>query len=485
MKELTLHTSKEEIFGCPDALVEPQAFFESRFCRTQSYDLLQDSGNFLLLIGEKGTGKSALLRMAALKDEASKENIVIRVHRPQITETATLNQKIDEWKAFLSQEIVNALQDATVKRWLSSKMQDVLSILAKSVGEIAKTKYGFRYDEVFRQIAELTSDRYQIRIYIDDLDAGYQPTPEKNGSISALFTAIREMQWKLENLACRIALRYDVYHNVMCEDESADKIGGSQIFLKVTNHEIMTMLTTRVMRYLDPDHVKHDYSVMHQSRMMQEMARLFDLSFPDERRQEEKPMYRVLMTYIRRRPRDAIKLCGMAWDHAKGRGATKITAADIRAVLHAYSQYCRENIISEYKKEFRDREDDIHALFGALKPTEREWRQGKSFLFTRADLIKKVRNGLQGTQIFFANGKAKPAKESKLAAFLYRANVVVARREEPDGSIRRVYYMEEPDLLSDGADHGFQFEVHPSYRASIYPEKDTGKTIELESDGEK
>lgn len=67
--KVTLETTKTEIFGYLDALDENDEVFESYFLETNIYRKVKGKERFLMVVGEKGTGKSALLRMCMISNE--------------------------------------------------------------------------------------------------------------------------------------------------------------------------------------------------------------------------------------------------------------------------------------------------------------------------------------------------------------------------------------------------------------------------------
>ena len=480
MRELTVNTEHTELFGNLAADDEVSSFFRNCFYATKTFEKLKRKKRLMILVGEKGTGKTALFRMAAMENDASADTFAVEAQYLEIDEKLGISQKIQCWKDYLGKKIAEKLQgEAASDRKRSGKIKKGLALLERTFGNAVKEKCGFDYMQLKTDILSLLSEGCKIRLYIDNLDVGYRSTHEKNETIIALFTAVREMLRDMENLSCRIALRTDVYDNVRREDESSDKIKDAKMNLVVTNHEIITMLTKRVMCYLDSEHVKKDYSVMHQSLMLEEMASVFDTTFHGRGKWDGKPMYNVLMSFVRRRPRDIISLCGLAWDHAVDRGATKISTEDIEAVIDAYSKECRSDILAEYGQEFQNT-DALNHLLGALRPSSKEQKKEKMFVYTRDELIKKIDNILGHENFYFSDGRR--ATSFDIAAFLYRANVVVARKDAPDGSnIERIYYMEKPDLIAGGTDCGYQFEIHPAYRGAIASGINVMNTIDAET----
>ena len=62
-------------------------------------------------------------------------------------------------------------------------------------------------------------------------------------------------------------------------------------------------------------------------------------------------MYRVLMSLIRKRPRDLVKLCTLAARHAEERNGNCIMTEDIRAIFEEYSLGRIQDTENEYRSE--------------------------------------------------------------------------------------------------------------------------------------
>ncbi|WP_370646192.1 hypothetical protein [Sporolactobacillus sp. STSJ-5] len=86
-------------------------------------------------------------------------------------------------------------------------------------------------------------------IYLDDLDRGWKNSKSDVENLSAMFNAIRDLSRGTTNLYFRVALRSDVYYAIRTSDETTDKIDGSVIWQRWSNHEILVMLIKRIESY--------------------------------------------------------------------------------------------------------------------------------------------------------------------------------------------------------------------------------------------
>lgn len=469
MNILDIGTDKRDIFGTLDALDENDVIFKSYFLETNIFKKIAGKSRFFILVGEKGTGKSALLKRCMIADK-EKGLLVIKISRPQVNESANINDMINKWKDILANEIFKSLDsnEKTITESVST-LGAIKNSLETVFTEYVKAKYDINYVNVKQQVLSIfNSTDCDIKVYIDDLDVGYKGTQTQNESIIALFTAIRELIRDNASLKFRVTLRTDVYDNIRRLDESADKIQDAKLELKISNHEILAMLTKRVLTLLGKQHDnKEDYKNYSQAQMMSLMNDLFEERFYGRGIWENIATYRILMTMTRRRPRDLFVLCGLAWDSATNAGRTKITSSDLSDNFIRYSNERLSDEIAEYRHEFKNN-DDFKELVLSLKPSRNQRRNHKEkyslYLYDKYSLLKKIDTIIERRNFYFFDGKK--AGSLDLAKFLYKANIIIGRKDTDTG-IKRAYYMEQPDLISDNTDYGYKFEVHPAYRWAI------------------
>lgn len=194
---------------------------------------------------------------------------------------------------------------------------------------------------------------------------------------------------------------------------------------------------------------------------------------------ENAPMYRVLMTLIRRRPRDLVKLCTLAARHAHQRGKNKIYTQDFEAIFEEYSQGRAQDTFNEYRSEH----PQVQRLIEGMRPTVKEVKAGVGWIYSTDELLKKIGAICQQGAFVAANGTKASTRE--LAQFLYKINFLIARKDHgPDGVIERKYFEENRYLSSEFRDFGYSWEVHPAFRKHLQPESlfTLSKSVSLTAD---
>jgi hypothetical protein len=317
-----------------------------------------------------------------------------------------------------------------------------------------------------------------ITVYIDDLDRGWQGKIEGTRRISALLNAIRDISSDNPGIRFRVALRSDVYFLVRTSDESTDKIEGSVVWYTWTNHEILVLLIKRIETFFGRKINEESLLAQKQFKLSHYLDSIMEPRFSGKGHWENAPMYKVLMSLIRKRPRDLVKLSNLAAKHAYDNKSTKIRTVDLEAVFEDYSQGRIQDTINEYKSEL----PDIERLLMGMKPSARGIKTSLGFVFATDALYKKIKNILEQGEFKFANGKVATIKQ--LAQFMYKINFLTARKVLPHGKIDRKYFEENRYLSGEFADFGFDWEIHPAYRWALQPGKNVAiyKEIDISSD---
>jgi ABC-type ATPase involved in cell division len=74
MNNITKDTTRKELFGCLDASDEQESVLKNYFLETTAYKKVNSNENIYILVGEKGTGKSAIMKMCMINDKENNSN---------------------------------------------------------------------------------------------------------------------------------------------------------------------------------------------------------------------------------------------------------------------------------------------------------------------------------------------------------------------------------------------------------------------------
>jgi hypothetical protein len=436
---------------------------------SQAYERVTADLPLRILVGQKGIGKSALFAVAHSED-IKKGEIALNI-RPDDVSTITsdasdFNKKILEWKDGLFrivQRIVLerlGLTDAE-SHPMASRGGKFLSLLKESAKPYLSGKVDLAPAE--KAFAQQFLKANKITIYIDDLDRGWQGGKSDVLRLSALLSALRDLSSANDGLRFRVALRSDVYYAVRTSDESTDKLEGSVVWHSWTNHQILALLVKRILTYFEEPFDEAALIKTKQAKLAEHLHRVMVPTFRGQGKWSNVAIHRVLMTMVRQRPRDIVKLCTLAARRAAENQRSLISTEDFRAVFEDYSQGRIQDAINEHRSEL----PEIERLIMGMKPTRRAHVAADSYLLKTDKLLEKIRNTCSQGVFKWASGKDATPKE--LAAFLYKIDFLIARKDVVN-SIDRKYFEQSRYLSSAFADFGYDWEIHPAYRWALQPD---------------
>lgn len=469
----SLNFSEEQLqrlFGHEAAEDEDPARLREYYFKTNTFDEISADLPLRILVGHKGIGKSALFKVSMLEDQ--ERNVITVLIKPDdvaelATDTSDFLKTIREWKSGLSQIIARkVLTEAGVSG----------ETFQSSFLKYSGTLISF-LDETFRSVSNGTTthakktlvDQYlkrnRVSIYIDDLDRGWQGRRQDNVRISALLNAVRDLASESRGLNFRVSLRSDVYYLVRTSDESTDKIEGSVIWHSWNNHEIFVLLVKRIESFFGRQVDEGKLLQTDQPSLAKYLRSVMEERFQGQGLWDNAPMYRVLMSLIRKRPRDLVKLCTLAGRAARKEGSQIIGTKHFQSIFEEYSQGRLQDTVNEFRSEL----PYVEKLLLSMKPSKRERTGQAGYVYTTDALLKKINSIREQGQFKFANGEAADSK--RLAAFMYKINFLTARKEISGSSlVVRKYFEENRYLSSEFVDFGFDWEIHPAYRWALQPD---------------
>lgn len=474
----------QRIFGFEDAESEPIERLKEYYFKKDTFDRVVADLPLRILVGHKGTGKSALIKVA-IYEEKEKGNLPILIKPDDIAELGKSNEnfllRIRQWKygliKIIGSKVLNelGLYNDNIASRLTQFGIKIVSFVSESI-----TTLKDQVDLLPAQIKLVDNflKTKKIIVYIDDLDRGWEGKKDDIIRISALLNSIRDMANENPGLIFKVALRSDVYYLVRTSDESTDKIEGSVVWFKWTQHEILVMLIKRVLTYFGETADEKILMASPQHYLCYNLDHVFERTFSGRGKWSNVPMYKVIMSLIRKRPRDLVKLCSLAAQEAYSDNSSLIKTAHFETIFEQYSQGRIQDTINEYKTEL----PNIDKLLFGMKPVKKQMLTSDSYVYTTTELQSKINNIMQQSSFVFANGRSVTAKD--LATFLYKINFITARKVIDDGEIQRKYFQENRYLSSHFVDFGYDWEVHPAFRWALQPDNvlDIFNKLSLSSD---
>lgn len=461
----------EELFGTEAAEQEDPARLRKYFFKNKTYEDIRADLPLRILVAHKGIGKSAMFKVC-FSEDVEQRNLSLWVRPDDLVsfrfdDTTDLNLLIRNWKDGLLElilgKIVSLVGDApgsiNLQQFSASGnglIAFVLKYLKDRVGQISDPA-------ICATIAKFATNT-KIIVYIDDLDRGWEGKPIDIRRISALLNALRDLSTDSRGLYFRVALRADVYFLVRTSDESTDKIERAVVWYDWTNHEIFKILVKRVGTFFGRQITERQLAGMQQWQMAKVLDNIMEGRFAGRGHWDNAPMYKVLLSLVRKRPRDLIKLCSEAATNARRRDRDLLGTADFESSFESYSQGRLQDTVNEYRTEL----PAVERLLLGMKPARRERKASLGYQYDTAKLLEKI-SAIQEQGLFvFASGRTATARD--LAAFMYKINFLTARKELIDGEIDRKYFEENRYLSNQFVEFGYDWEIHPAYRWALQPD---------------
>jgi len=471
IKELDDETI-QELFGAEAAEDENLDRLKQYYFKSEIYKNITSDLPLRIVVGHKGIGKSALITIA-IHEDLEKGRVPVLIKPNDISalalDSTDFLKIINEWKVGLNEIIARkALQSLGV-----NDPPNITSLLKRYGGKLVNLvldtvrpmlekglNLSASEDLLFKNLFSSQS----INVYLDDLDRGWQGKREDITRISALLNAVRDINNENKNIRFKIALRSDVYFLVRTSDESTDKTEGAVVWYSWTNHEILALLVKRVETFFGRIANEATLIAKRQQQLARHLDPIMEHRFKGRGKWADVPMHQVLMSLIRKRPRDLVKLCTLAAKSAQKRKSTHIKTEDFQGIFEEYSQGRVQDTINEYRSEL----PAIERLIMGMKPAKKERQTAAGYVYSTDALIKKLAAISEQGKFTFQDKEIR--SERDLAHFLYKINFLTARKELQGGEILRKYFEENRYLSGKFVDFGFMWEIHPAYRWALQPD---------------
>lgn len=461
----------KKLFGTDTAEDEDPARLKEYFFKNKSYQNIRTTLPLRILVGHKGIGKSALLRMAHL--EAQEENVLSLWIQPndlilEKSNEKTFLEKIAGYKTLISKSIYKKSLDqlGLVDHGKTTvTIQNTAKQILSAITEKVATSAGVDSNEVISRLRDVYSKNSEIRVYIDDIDRGWKATSDDINNISALVNAARDLTNEDHRIKIRIGLRSDAYYLYRTSDESTDKVEGNVVRLTWTRHDVISVMALRVASYFGKSFDPLALEKMNQTDLAKEIHPVIEDRFSVGKGSwAGVPIHIVLLSLNRNRPRDLIKLLTSAARQAFIRGNKKIHSTDLESVFSDYSH----GRITDLSLEFKSEMPEIESLLYNMKPSgKNQYDKTKRWLYTNDELIKKIKSIRSNNNLSFTNRK--PVTDKSIAEFLYKIDFIIARDDLHTGDKRWTHFDQNRMLQSQFVDFGYKWEVHPAYRWALQP----------------
>jgi hypothetical protein len=360
-------TTIRKLFGTDTAEDEDSERLKAYFFRNKSYQNIRAGLPLRILVGHKGIGKSALLRMSHLEDRD--EGVLSLWIQPNDliihTRSNSFVERIDAYKKIITQAIYKKSVERLCLKGPAPlvSLQETGKQLIKALYDKVLSQAGADVDEETDRLRRMFSVGRIVRVYIDDIDRGWSASREDISNISALVNATRDLTNEDNSIQIRIGLRSDAYYLYRTSDESTDKIESNVVRLSWDRHDILVVMALRVANFFGKKIEAAQFETRGQQEIARELHPVIESRFTVGRGHwDGAPIHIVLLSLNRNRPRDLVKLLTEAAKEAYRNGNNIIKASDLEKVFSNYSHGRVTDLTLEFKSEMPDIEKLIYNM---------------------------------------------------------------------------------------------------------------------------
>lgn len=455
--------SDERIFGNDAGDDEDINVLNKYFLEQESFNRFYDPTiPFRIVTARKGTGKSALLRRCkTIAERTANKNITLSVKgadiRPNVSNASEAQNLIDAWKQRLctriNREIGSRIKfsasddsitlveaselDGFKERNVVSALADRFAMKINSVGtSLSLGKLAAANDPALLERYSKNND-HVFWLFVDDIDATFQNTPENKALLGAFFSACRDLIQRVTGLVIRCSVRTDVWALTHQSDESLDKCEQYLFNLRWDNTGVENILLNKVHSYFTSGYVNGvELKCIDIDEQKKEALRLvFPAKYPWGKNKSISPEHYISLM-SQGRPRWTSKLCRAAALRAHRNGRALISEEEMQREVNSYSSKRRQDLAGEHSHEYRD--------FNSLLQIFFRWNKK----FSTQELIKRI-SDLHIKRIPGTSEKPDPIY---LANLLYRSGFINATRDNGKGKNSYFEFEDRPNLLTSRGD---------------------------------
>jgi len=447
------------------------------------------AGNPYLLVGRKGTGKSAIVEFAVKLLQLQQVPAIIL--RPKDIPTSDLSD--GDAMGDLKRKFYNILLSSVASKLSESpkgilvgdnailyneavnsgnRSPDFIGRIARSLPGIAKPAIKADLTAVYpvltsvvaadiqRAIANRLTDK-RFHIFIDDTDQ--VANPEKPGHLNrvwGLILAVRDLASEVPEICAVITLREEIWqrlrHEGAAQRDQTDHFTNLVVRTSSSDEHVQRIIETRLRGAAAQCHSNDGlYSPFFEGQVARAPQSPDPRSWPD-----------LILVRSRQRPRDAIQLIAKLAEHALAeKRSPKIDEQTFQSVMPAFSEERAILFAQEVSEEFPAAMEVLRSFATA------NYREG-GFRLAAEDAKSHLRSITSSFRIEVYGRAMRPDRENdvfEIWRFLYNANFLNGRisdDREKDG-YRHINASNDPMLVTKARWNeiqGMLWEVNPAFR---------------------
>jgi hypothetical protein len=401
--------------GAPAAERDISRGLESYFVESDTYKRVA-SGSKRIVIGNRGSGKSAIFQILATRERKSKQSSVIELAPEDYSYELLRETMLAEgdgswhkqsaysaaWKYLLyvmTMKAVAADADRTGKNTALGRIsryvrdnhqggqQGKLSALVSYLKRLEGIKIGkyeaalkvreleklYRLEELTGLIPDLTRvlAKHRVIILVDELDKGWDASEDAQAFVGGLFQACLTLNAVSPNLCVYISLRQELYENIPALYEDAQKYRDLIETVRWDEAGLKQVIAQR-LRYS----ANKLQSWAAQYPASTPVDAIWNSLFQETLNYRQTNSFNYVVDRTLYRPREVIQFCGQIVEYARAEGS--VPPLDYGSIVRAertYSSDRAQDIAAEYRFQY----PHLLKVFEAFR--------GRVYTFERTELF--------------------------------------------------------------------------------------------------
>jgi hypothetical protein len=369
-------------FGAPAAERDLAHGLMDYFVRSEAYTRVASRQKYIIL-GNRGTGKSALFKFLAEQAKAADE-IVIELspedYSYEILSSALAREREGSWakhgafaaawKYLIYLLVMKGLNKklkgfktgptARVYQYLRDHHKDEadspIGILVSYIKRIEGFKIGsyeanvktrqltalYKLEELHNLMGDLKDilSRRPVRVFVDELDRGWDSSEDAKSFVAGLFQAAISINDLSKNLTVYISLRQELYESIPALYDDAQKYRDVMEFIRWDEPSLKHLLALRI---------RHSVSAL---ANMQDDEEVWNAVFSATLQYRQTKGFNYIVDRTLYRPREIIQFCTTIVEENTRHGAFPIDYEVISKAELIYSEDRAKDIASEYRFQY-------------------------------------------------------------------------------------------------------------------------------------
>ena len=475
-KTKLLADSGVKIFGADAAEDDPN--LSSYFVKTSTWHKVI-TGSALLVLGRKGSGKSAIFKMLS---EANLEKTTVVPVTPRLFALDILNefkknypdspfnQEIaytTAWRYSLMLELLLAIEEnagllkiggeAGVHNWLRKNVEFDADIISRTVaflekwtidkvslGQVSATCLGStrkrplvgnEIDGTVKDIKRHLSQRRYI-IAIDNLDEGWTNKEEARTYLAGLILSAKEIS-RLTNLNVVIFMRTDMFRVLETAYQHMDKFRQAIEYIEWSPTSLSRLINLRIQKYFGIQRERNEVT--------------WNRLFP-ERMENGFLTYKHIVERTFLRPREIIQFCRLIIDVVVKFKKNRADTRDVRDAEIQYSDWKLNDLSGEYSAYYHN----VDKLL--------ECYRRRSPYFKNETLEKETAEAISASRFRSVDEKFDNVAVNEVITLLYQMGFIRARFKDHRNKWKYISSATEPNLICSKVEH---WDIHPAFRKKL------------------